>query len=79
MKEEGQVDRIVRLFTMRGIAYIIMLLGNTCSLYLVGRFKTRYPQPKRISDFYLIFKNVRTPIEEFVLILKEQFPDLEIK
>ena len=62
---------MVRLFTLRGMAYVILLIGNALSLYLVGRFKRRFPQPKGISDFAVIFKNVKVSIEEFTLSLKE--------
>ena len=73
------MDILIRLFTLRGMAFIIMLIGNAMSLYIVGRFKRRYPQPKKISDFALIFKNVRMTIEELTLQLKEKFPDVEFK
>lgn len=53
---------LTRVLTLRSIAYIILLLGNFASLYLAGRFKRRYPQPRDITDFALIFKNVAGPV-----------------
>ena len=59
MKENGDQDELTRLFTLRGVAYVILLIGNAFSLYMAGSFKRRYPQPKNISDFALFFKNVK--------------------
>lgn len=59
MKEIEHHDVIVRLFTLRGMAFGILLFGNAFSLYLVGKFKRRYPPPKDISNFAIIFKNVK--------------------
>ena len=64
------MDIIIRLFTLRGMAYVILLIGNAVSLYVVGRFKRRYPQPKGISDFAVIFKNIKVSADDFVLELK---------
>ena len=79
MKEHGDQDEVTRLFTLRGIAYIILLIGNAFSLYVAGSFKGRYPRPKNVSDFALFFKNVKISQEEFALELKEKYPHLEIK
>lgn len=73
--ERGAAGVVTRLFTLRGIAFIIMLLGNMVALYVVGRFKRRYPQGKGIADFAVLFKNVKvSSSEEAALKLKEEFP-----
>ena len=50
--------------------YVILLIGNAASLYIVARFKRRYPPPKNISAFALIFKSINKSPEDFTLELK---------
>jgi hypothetical protein len=56
---------MTQLLTLRSITFVILIFGNFMALYIAGRFKRRYPQPKNISNFSLIFKNIRIPISEF--------------
>lgn len=56
--KDDHFDIVVRLWTLRGMTYAILLIGNAYSLYLVGRFKRRFPQQKNLSSFAIIFKNV---------------------
>lgn len=58
---------MTRIYTLRTIAYVILLIGNFMAVYTSGRFKRRYPQPKDISDFSLIFKNVNKSVEDLVV------------
>ena len=53
-------DSMARILTLRAIAFAIIIGGNLMALYVSGRFKTRYPHPKTIKDFSLIFKNCRS-------------------
>ncbi len=67
---------MTRIMTLRTMTFVILLIGNLMALYTSGRFKRRYPQPKGINDFSLIFKNVHKSIEYFTLDLKTNFPTL---
>jgi hypothetical protein len=81
MKAHDDTDTIVRLWTLRGIAYGILLIGNAAALYVVGRFKRRYTKPKDISAFSLIFKNLQIEdnAHQLVLMLKEKYPHSALK
>lgn len=55
---ENEEDGIkVRLLTLRGIAFVILMLTNAFSLIVVKKFKQIYPTKIDISDYSVIFKN----------------------
>lgn len=56
-QDEG---RQVRFFTLRSIAFLILLLVNILSLFIVKWHKVRYPPQISISNFSLLFKNIKT-------------------
>lgn len=58
MNKNDENEIMARILTLRSITYVILLIGNVMALYIAGRFKRRYPHPKRINNFALIFKNV---------------------
>jgi uncharacterized membrane protein len=76
MKDEESRGRIL---TLRSIAFAILIVGNIIALYTSGRFKRRYPQPKTISNFALIFHNVHTTLSIFSDNIKEKYPNATIK
>ena len=41
------------------MAFFILLVVNFLSLFIVKWFKVRYPPKKNISNFSLIFKNLK--------------------
>lgn len=55
---------MARILTLRAIAFAILLGGNLIALYVSGRFQRRFPQPKNIRDFSLIFKNCKLAVLE---------------
>lgn len=49
----------MRLLTLRGITFIILMLTNAFSLYVVKKFKGIYPSKITIADYSVIFKNTK--------------------
>jgi len=47
----------VRLLTLRGIAFVILMLTNALSLIIVKKFKQIHPTKISIADYSVIFKN----------------------
>lgn len=62
--------------TLRAVAYVILIAGNTAAVYVVSRFKRRYPRTHGIEKFSLIFKNLPKSgtTEELFERLREDFP-----
>ena len=63
MKLLDKKEEMTRIMTLRTMTLVILLIGNLMALYTSGRFKKRYPQPKGINNFSLIFKNVNKDVE----------------
>ena len=49
----------VRFFTLRSITFLILLIVNFLSLFIVKWFKIRYPPKTNIASFSLFFKNLQ--------------------
>ena len=59
IEDKGDEGTSVRFFTLRSIAFFILLLANFMSLFVVKWFKIRFPQKVNIAHFSLIFKNLK--------------------
>jgi hypothetical protein len=57
---EGDHDTLARFLTLRSIVFLLLLVANTLSLYVIKWFKIRYPDKLQISNYTLIFKNIQT-------------------
>lgn len=59
MDDAKEEATIVRLFTLRGIIFLVLLATNFLSMYIVRWFKIRYPEKVGITAYALLFKNIR--------------------
>jgi hypothetical protein len=79
---EDQKDEptLVRFYTLRGIIFIILLAVNMLSLYVIKWFKVRHPDKLNVSNFSLLFKNLKNDrLDELIDHLKREFGDFQIK
>ncbi len=51
-------DVIIRLGALRSMMFVILIVVNASSLYIMKWFKTRYPDKVNVSNFALMFKNL---------------------
>jgi hypothetical protein len=59
IKDNQDEATLARYFTLRSITFLILLITNALSLYVVRWFKIRYPNKVNVSDFSLLFKNLK--------------------
>lgn len=57
LKANEENDIKVRLLTLRGITFVIIMLTNALSLIVVKKFKQIHPTKISIADYSVIFKN----------------------
>lgn len=58
------------------MAFYILIGVNAFSLYLVKRFKDKYPEKVNVSHFALFFKNLKNDnVEELLGKLRSEFGD----
>ena len=43
IRDSGDLGKLNRLFSLRAVAFVILLFANAFSLFIVSRFKKRYP------------------------------------
>jgi hypothetical protein len=58
IENEQDEGRAVRFFTLRSVTFLILLICNALSMYIMKWFKVRYPDRIDASNFSLIFKNL---------------------
>ena len=58
--------------------FIILMVTNASSLYVVKWFKARYPDKPSASNFTLLFKNVEGSVDELVGSLKAEFGEFSV-
>lgn len=80
IEKEGDEGTSVRYFTLRSIAFLILLVANMLSLFVVKWFKVRYTPKANIADFSLLFKNLKSDKTEDLLIrIREKIGEFEYK
>ena len=73
IEDEGDDGTSVRYFTLRSIAFFILLLVNFLSLFIIKWFKMRFPPKVNIANFSLLFKNLKKDdISELVDQIKKE-------
>ncbi len=53
------METLARFFTLRGVLFLILLIINILSIYVVRWFKIRHPDKINVSNFALLFKNLK--------------------
>jgi hypothetical protein len=80
IKLKGDQDVLVRFFTLRAVAFVVLLITNVLSLYVIKWFKIRYPDKVDVSHFSILFKNLKSDnIEDLLRNLKQEFGDFDIR
>lgn len=68
---EGDEPTLSRFYTLRGVILLILLVVNMLSLYVIKWFKVRHPDKLNVSNFSLLFKNLKNDrIEELLGYLR---------
>jgi len=49
---------VARFAVLRAVVFVLLLVTNALSLYLMRYFKIRYPDKPDVSQFALLFKNI---------------------
>lgn len=74
IKARDDDEVIVRLSTLRAVVFLILLVTNFLSMYVVRQVKVRYPSKESVAEYTLIFKNVTSESAElFSEGLKKEF------
>ncbi len=56
---EEDDSTLSRFETLRAVLFLLLLVVNVLSLYVVKWFKVRHPDKPNVSNFSLIFKNLK--------------------
>lgn len=59
MDLEGDELTLSRFYTLRRVVMLILIVVNILSLYVIKRFKARHPRKLGVSNFSLLFKNLK--------------------
>ena len=65
---------IIRFGVLRSMIFLILIVVNASSLYIMKWFKTRYPDKVNVSNFSLFFKNLASDnVEDLLTKLRNEF------
>lgn len=77
MNDRNDDSVIVRFLTLRSVVFLVLLMTNAGSMYLIKWFKIRYPSQTDVSDFSLIFKNLQgVGVDGLLKTLKSEFKNI---
>jgi ABC-type multidrug transport system fused ATPase/permease subunit len=72
--EEKDESTLSRFETLRAVLFLLLLVINVLSLYVVKWFKVRHPDKLSVSNFSLLFKNLKNDrIDDLVGHLQREF------
>jgi hypothetical protein len=78
--EEKDESTLSRFETLRAVLFLLLLVINVLSLYVVKWFKVRHPDKLNVSNFSLLFKNLKNDrIDDLIGHLQREFGKFEIK
>lgn len=63
MIKEKDWNAVFRFSILRSILFVILITANTGALYLVGSYKSLYPDTPSEANFSLLFKNTPESID----------------
>ena len=80
IEDQNDEPTLSRFFTLRGVLFLLLLVVNALSLYVIKWFKIRHPDKLNVSNFSLLFKNLKNgKLDELIRHLTQEFGVFEIK